>query len=510
MLNTENSENIDLSTPNSENTEISTPNSKNPAKCSLKLNQIINLKGNSTLQRLLNVTTHVLDFVYRNPKFLNPKSEPHSLDDALKLWIRNEQSLFAKSEGFRKTEANLRLYVEDDIMRCRGRLSNSDLPYDAKFPIFIPRQSHLAVLLVVEAHEAVFHRKEGATMTQVRTNYWIPQCRKLVRQILPKCYLCKRMESLAMSLPPAPSLPQYRVECAPPFTNIGFDHMGPIYVYDIYKKEDAYKAYVALFTCCTTRMIHLELQPSLEAAPCTRALERTFRRVGYPRRVISDNHKTFRSESLRSYARRNSIDWRYILELAPHWGGFYERLNRLVKTALRKIIWKSELNYEEIETILIQIESVLNSRPLCYVDDTDLSEPITPFHLMFGDNIAKRKVVRRPAELPKDDTNPKVRIKQVNAHLEHFRKRLTAEYITGLRERDTKLKKTNSNSQLKVGDVVMINQKRTARSEWPLGRVTRLITSSDPSDSKVRGVELKTSSGTLNRSINKLHPLELS
>ena len=155
-------------------------------------------------------------------------------------------------------------------------------------------------------------------MTQVRTNYWIPQCRKLVRRILPKCYLCKRMESLAMSLPPAPPLPHYRVECAPAFTNIVFDHMGPIYVYDIYKKEDAYKAYVALFTCCTTRMIHLELQPALDAAPCIRALERTFRRVGYPRRVISDNHKTFRSKGLRSYARRNSIDWRYILELAPH------------------------------------------------------------------------------------------------------------------------------------------------------------------------------------------------
>ena len=507
MLNTENPGNIDSSTPNSGNTEISASSSKQPAKCCLNLSKIINVAGNLSLQRLLNVTSHVLDFVYRNPKFPTPKSEPHSLDDALKLWIRNEQSLFSKSEEFRKTEANLRLYVEDGIMRCRGRLSNSDLPYDTKFPIFIPRQSPLAVLLVVQAHEAVFHRKEGATMTQVRTNYWIPQCRKLVRRILPKCYLCKRMESLAMSLPPAPPLPHYRVECAPAFTNIGFDHMGPIYVYDIYKKEDAYKAYVALFTCCTTRMIHLELQPALDAAPCIRALERTFRRVGYPRRVISDNHKTFRSKGLRSYARRNSIDWRYILELAPHWGGFYERLNRLVKTALRKIIWKSKLNYEEIETILIQIEYVLNSRPLCYVDDTELSEPITPFHLMFGDNIAKRKVACRPAELPKNDTNPKVRINQINAHLEHFQKRFTAEYITGLRERDAKLKKSNSNTQLKVGDVVMINQKHTARSEWPLGRVTRLITSSD---STVRGVELKTSSGTINRPINKLHPLELS
>ena len=122
-------------------------------------------------------------------------------------------------------------------------------------------------------------------------------------------------------------------------------------------------------------MLHWELHPNQSAAPCIRATKRTFARVGYPKRLISDNYKTFRSEKLRKFATTQAIDWKYILELSPHWGGFSERLNKLIKGALRKTLWKAKLSYEEVKTILIEIEGCLNSRPLCYVYDNDLSEP---------------------------------------------------------------------------------------------------------------------------------------
>ena len=88
----------------------------------------------------------------------------------------------------------------------------------------------------------------------------------------------------------------------PPFSNVGFDHMGPLWVHDIFERGQSHKVYIALFTCCTTRMLHLELQPSLDATSCIRAMKRTFARVGYPKRLISDNYKTFRSRSLRKFA----------------------------------------------------------------------------------------------------------------------------------------------------------------------------------------------------------------
>ena len=175
----------------------------------------------------------------------------------------------------------------------------------------------------------------------------------------------------------------------------------------------------------------------------------------------------------------------------------WARLNRSVKSALRKTLWKSTLTYEEVETIVISMEGVLNSRPLCYVDDSDLSEPLTPSHLMYGRNISHRPVV-----------SPSARVKHIKKLQETFWKRFSSEYLTALRERDIKKQKgvTDSSEKLKVGDVVMIRQKHIVRSSWPLGKVTRLI----QSDGATRGAELLTESGTLKRSVDQLHPLEMS
>ena len=468
------------------------------------IGQLIDITKFNDIQKLLRVTAYMLKFAYRNKDF----GELNRYEYSRKLWIINEQKADEmRNPDFQKIKANLRIYVENGIMRCRGRLSNSYLPYDTKFPIYIPRESHLGKLLITVAHESVFHQKERATLTAIRTNYWIPQGRKLIRNLLPKCYLCRRMETVACSLPPPPPLPKYRVEMSPPFSNIGLDHMGPIWVYDIFNKKDAHKAYVALFTCCTTRMIHLELQPSLDAATTIRSLKRTFSRVGYPKRVISDNHKTFRSTELRQFAQNNSIDWKYILELSPHWGGFYERLNGLVKTALRKNLWKSKLNYEQIDTILIEIEGVLNARPLCYVDDSDLCEPITPSHLTFGRNIGKINLLDSTTDV-NENPNPSARVKHVKTLLDHFWQRFSSEYICGLRERDIKKKRNDKTyTAVKEGDVVMIQQKHVARSTWPLGKVTRLVKSAD---GFIRGAELQTSNGTIKRPVNLLYSLELS
>ena len=476
----------------------------------LTLHDLVDLEKFNDLSHLLRVTAYCLRLASRTKTKFDEELQSDELENARKLWLISEQIRYSRSnkEEFEKTKANLRIYVDEQgVMRCRGRLGNSELPYDTKYPVYVPHRSRLAVFLIWEAHESVFHQKERPTLTKVRTNYWIPRCRRLIRSLLPKCWLCNRLESIAFTLPSAPNLPNYRVEISPPFANVGYDHMGPVWVYDIYGDgKVAHKSYVSLITCCTTRMIHLELQPSLEAPVCIRGLKRTFGRVGYPKRIVSDNHKTFRSTLLRQFAAKNSITWKYILELSPHWGGFYERLNRMIKSALRKILWKSKLTYEEVETILIGIEGVLNCRPLCYVDDSDISEPLTPSHLMYGRNLQRKPILQLHDEPMNDDVPPTARIKHIRTLQQHFWKRFSSEYVTALRERDVKKRKgTDRACNLKVGDVVMIHQKHVARTSWPLGRVERII----EADGEARGVELTTESGTIRRSINKIHPLEM-
>ena len=85
------------------------------------------------------------------------------------------------------------------------------------------------------------------------------------------------------------------------------------------------------------------------------------------------------SYDMQSYIANEGIKWSFIIELAPWMGGFYERLVGLVKQSLRKSIGKICLNTVQLETILTEVEAVVNSRPLVYVGaDLNSGFALTP------------------------------------------------------------------------------------------------------------------------------------
>ena len=68
----------------------------------------------------------------------------------------------------------------------------------------------------------------------------------------------------------------------------------------------------------------------------------------------------------------------------PVWGGFFEICVKLVKRCLKKVLGNAKLSYEELESVLIETESVLNSRALTYVYEELSADPLTPSHLVIG------------------------------------------------------------------------------------------------------------------------------
>ena len=109
---------------------------------------------------------------------------------------------------------------------------------------------------------------------------------------------------------------------------------------------------------------------------------------------------------------------------SPMVGGIFERLVCSTKRCLRKILSQAKLSYEELLTALAEVELVLNSRPLTYVSSTDLEEPLTHSHLMYG-----RRIMSLPDCLIDDgDEDPDVgarnnRLKYLNRTLDSFWKR---------------------------------------------------------------------------------------
>ena len=156
----------------------------------------------------------------------------------------------------------LGIIVKDNLLRCEGRYSKMNLSDNEKFPILLSNKSSISKLLVQYAHGKVLHSGVQSTLIELKKSYWIPKGRLLVRKIIKKCLVCKRCQVEPYKLPPMPPLPSFRSNRTNPFQIIGSDYFGPISIRKDLTNERV-KTWVCLFTCITTRAIHLEVVTNL-------------------------------------------------------------------------------------------------------------------------------------------------------------------------------------------------------------------------------------------------------
>ena len=183
------------------------------------------------------------------------------------------------------------LYKDEvGIYRLKGRLTNSDLHENTKFPIYLDQNSYFTELIVFSCHDKVKHSKVKDTLNELRSVYWVPQGRRTVTRVLKRCYVCIKAESKAFKPLPTAPLPAFRVKTHFPFTSTGIDFFGPMFVKNIYNDADGiYKAYGVLYTCATSRAVHLDLVPDTSCLTFVRSLKRFIARYGISKLFISDN-----------------------------------------------------------------------------------------------------------------------------------------------------------------------------------------------------------------------------
>ena len=275
-----------------------------------------------------------------------------------------------------------------------------------------------------------------------------------------------------------------------------------------------------------TTVSHLELATDLSVDVFIRCPRRFAARRGLPELIISHNAKTFKAadkilSKLFSYPRvkkflaSKRIDWRFNVDRAPWWGGFFERLIQNTKRCLRKTLRNAKLNYDELHTVLVEVEGTLNSRPLTYVSSDDPEEPLTPSHLMYGRRILSLPEVtgNRQASLDHTVSSEDLprRRKYLGLLLEHFWRRWSREYVTELRNLHRQKSRPRSSIAVSEGDVVTVFEDNLPRSQWKLGRVEQLIHGADD-QSRAAVVKVIGKSGrpvTMKRPVQKLFPLEM-
>ncbi|XP_065883158.1 uncharacterized protein [Dysidea avara] len=193
---------------------------------------------------------------------------------------------------------------------------------------------------------------------------------------------------------------------------------------------------------------------------------------------------------------------------APWFGGFWEQLIGLTKTSLKKVLGRFHISLPILQTMITEIETVLNDYPLTYTSsDIADPQPLAPAHLLYG-----RKMIRLPHECQADDlsdpdynANSQLRKRaKVQAHLiQSFQSRWKHEYLTALRKYHHAT--GHNHQQIKIGDIVIVHDDGP-RVNWRLAVVTKLLVGGD---GFTRAVEIQTSTGTTNRPIAKLYLLEV-
>jgi len=296
----------------------------------------------------------------------------------------------------------------------------------------------------------------------------------------------------------------------PPFTNTGVDYFGP---FTVKLKRSLVKRYGVIFTCFAVRAVHLEVASSLEADTFILALRRFIARRGQVKRIYSDNGtnlsggerelreaiQQWNNEQIHEFLLQREIEWHFSPPTASHFGGTWERCIRTIRKVLNAVSKEQQLDDESFLTLVVEVESIINGRPLTKPSqDPNDEEPLTPNHLLLLD----RQPSLPPGIFDANDLYARKRWKQVQYLADLFWKRWTKEYLHLLQQR-TKwmLPKRNVN----VDDVVLIVDETLPRNMWPLGRVLQVA---PDGQGLVRRATIKTSKGIFERPIHKLCLME--
>ncbi|KAF0721510.1 Integrase catalytic domain-containing protein [Aphis craccivora] len=406
-------------------------------------------------------------------------------------------------------------YLDNDLLKVGGRLENSNISASRKHPVILPRQHVVTEMICREYHQRYMHVGPQGLLAAVRGEFWVLRGRDVARATVYKCLKCFRARPSSLQ-PAMGQLPSARVTPSRAFAQTGVDFAGPLLIKLGLRKSTTIKAYVAVFVCFATKAIHLEAVSALTTAAFMAALKRFMSRRGKPSRIWSDNGTNFvgTRKELECYFRRQltgrtisdelveeGVQWVFTPPAAPHFGGVWEAAVKSFKHHFVRVAGAAILNFEELATLLAQIEACLNSRPLTAVssDPADL-QALTPGHFLIGGPVLM---------LPETDYSemPDNRLKRwelVQKMTQMFWKRWRLEYLSSLQ---SKAKWLNSTTNVKIGTLAVLKDDNVPPLQW---KMVRIIEIHPGSDGIVRVVTVRTASGQqLKRPTVKICPLPM-
>ncbi|XP_043496470.1 uncharacterized protein LOC122520475 [Polistes fuscatus] len=324
---------------------------------------------------------------------------------------------------------------ETGLIRVGGRLRNANLPFQEKCPILLPSRHHVTDLLIRRFHEQNFHAGIQTTLYAMRQRFWTLDGKNQVRKIIHAFLAAFRRFTGRRAIP------------AHVYSDNGTNFVGA---------NNQLKDLYAL--------------------------------------INSDEYKT----KIHNFATDQRISWHFNPPLSPHFGGLWEAAVKSFKYHFKRVVGETLFTYEELNTFAVEIEAILNSRPLCPISsDPNDTTALTPAHFLVG----------KPLNMSPEENYENVPSNRLSSwkHItkvrQDFWRRWHIEYLRELQKRQ---KWTNSQYKLEEGMIVILIDKNQPCMRWQLGRITDVHPGEDE---VVRVVTVKTIHGTIKRNATTVCPL---
>ncbi|KAK7899043.1 hypothetical protein WMY93_019896 [Mugilogobius chulae] len=207
------------------------------------------------------------------------------------LLQHNFTTLRTQGECLKKTSHLYKLnpILDDGLIRVGGRLSRAAMPVEAKHPVILAKDLHLARLILCHVHQETGHSGRNHMLSHLRQRYWIPGACAAIRKILAKCVICRRLSAVPGHQKMS-DLPLSRITPDEPPFSVGLDCFGP---FEVKRGRAVVKRYGLIFTCLAIRAIHLEVLSSLDTDSFINGLRRFIARRGQVLEIRSDNGTNF-------------------------------------------------------------------------------------------------------------------------------------------------------------------------------------------------------------------------
>ena len=174
--------------------------------------------------------------------------------------------------------------IMNDVITLKTRIGKAqEITKEQMRPSVLDGNHYVTKLYIDYVHRQLHHAGVEATINECRQQYWIVRLRPVTRMIIHRCLACL-IKKTTPSEPPTGDHPKTRLahHCRP-YTYTGIDYFGPL---TVTVGRTTQKRYVALFTCLTTRAVHLELAKDLSTEAAVMALRRMMARRGCQNRDV--------------------------------------------------------------------------------------------------------------------------------------------------------------------------------------------------------------------------------